>query len=96
MSNALLKLKEQMEIDFLKEKTYTEINDMFNQMKSKLDNSFTAEEVQQMLMKAFIKGEKWGMTYLGNFDPSKQESAERAASACDQIYNETVFNRKNK
>ena len=34
---ALLKLRTQMEIDFLKTKTYEEINDMFNQLKNKLD-----------------------------------------------------------
>jgi hypothetical protein len=34
---ALLKLRTQMEIDFLKTKTYEEINDMFNQLKDKLD-----------------------------------------------------------
>ena len=33
---ALLELKKQMEIDFLKTKTYEEINDMFNQMNDKL------------------------------------------------------------
>lgn len=34
--NALLELKKQMEIDFLKTKTYEEINDMFNQLNDKL------------------------------------------------------------
>jgi len=34
--NALLELRKQMEIDFLKTKTYEEINDMFNQMNDKL------------------------------------------------------------
>lgn len=32
----LLKLREQMEIDFLKSKTYEEINDMFNLLNGKL------------------------------------------------------------
>lgn len=35
--NALLELRKQMEIDFLKTQTYEEINDMFNQLKEKLD-----------------------------------------------------------
>lgn len=39
MSKALMRLKEQMEIDFLKSKTYTEINEMFNQMKQKVDKA---------------------------------------------------------
>jgi len=39
MSKALRRLKEQMEIDFLKSKTYTEINEMFNQMKQKVDEA---------------------------------------------------------
>ena len=34
--NELLKLRQQMEIDFLKTKTYEEINDMFNEMNGKL------------------------------------------------------------
>ena len=34
--NALLELRKQMEIDFLKTKTYEEINDMFNQLNDKL------------------------------------------------------------
>lgn len=34
---ALLELRKQIEIDFLKTKTYEEINDMFNQLKDKLD-----------------------------------------------------------
>lgn len=39
MSKALRRLKEQIEIDFLKSKTYTEINEMFNQMKQKVDEA---------------------------------------------------------
>ena len=35
--NGLLKLKEKMEIDFLKSKTYTEINEMFNELNDKLE-----------------------------------------------------------
>ena len=34
--NALLELRKQMEVDFLKTKTYEEINDMFNQLNDKL------------------------------------------------------------
>ena len=32
-------IKEKLEIDFLKSKTYTEINEMFNQLKTKLDDT---------------------------------------------------------
>ena len=39
MSKALFRLKEKIEIEFLKSKTYTEINDMFNQMKHKIDKA---------------------------------------------------------
>lgn len=34
--NALLELRKQMEVEFLKTKTYDEINDMFNQLNYKL------------------------------------------------------------
>lgn len=34
--NALLELRKQMEVDFLKTKTYEEINYMFNQLNDKL------------------------------------------------------------
>lgn len=39
MSKALRRIKEQMEIEFLKGKTYTEINEMFNQMQQKLNEA---------------------------------------------------------
>jgi hypothetical protein len=34
---ALIRLKKQMEIDFLKSKSYEEINDMFNKLNDKLN-----------------------------------------------------------
>ena len=37
MSKAFKRIKEKTEIEFLKSKTYTEINEMFNQMKSEID-----------------------------------------------------------
>ena len=39
MSKAALRIKEKIEIEFLKSKTYTEINVMFNQLNSKLKQS---------------------------------------------------------
>jgi len=50
--NALLELKKQMEIDFLKTKTYEEINDMFNQMNDKLK---AAEKNQKKLLIDYSK-----------------------------------------
>ncbi len=42
----LSRLRKQMEIDFLKTKTYEEINDMFNQLNEKLN--FTKIELEQL------------------------------------------------
>jgi len=39
MSKAVRRLKEQMEIEFLKSKTYTEINEMFNELNAKLNEA---------------------------------------------------------
>ena len=42
----LSRLRKQMEIDFLKTKTYEEINDMFNQLNEKLN--FSKTELEQL------------------------------------------------
>ena len=52
MSKALFRLKEQIEIDFLKSKTYTEINEMFNQMKQKVDNA--ESELNKLLISGVV------------------------------------------
>ena len=49
--NALLELRKQMEIDFLKTKTYEEINDMFNELNHKLK---LAESEVKKLSKADV------------------------------------------
>lgn len=61
--NALLKLKEEMEIEFLKSKTYTEINEMFNELNDKLElaraelNGLRLDDVNQQseLLKALTE-----------------------------------------
>jgi len=46
MSKALMRIKEKMEIDFLKTKTYEEINEMLNHIKSRLNNSITIPQAE--------------------------------------------------
>lgn len=53
--NALLELRKQMEIDFLKTKTYEEINDMFNQLNDKL--SLAESEVKKFRLGAVSNSE---------------------------------------
>jgi len=48
--STLLELRRQMEIDYLKTKTYEEINDMFNQMNDKL-------KLAESVSKKFCKDE---------------------------------------
>lgn len=55
--------------------------------------TFTKEEVQEMMMKAFIKGETWGVTYSGWFSPSEVEKSERAAKDCEEIYRNTLVDK---
>lgn len=45
------------------------------------------------MIQAFVKGERWGVTYSGWFVPSENESAERAARDCEEIYKETLINK---
>lgn len=51
---------------------------------------FNKEQVQEMLMQAFVKGEDWGSTYGGWFIPSKKEKAERAAKDCSEVYQKAL------
>ena len=48
--------------------------------------TFTKEQVQQMMMEAFVKGENWGVTYSTWFIPTDEEKANRAAKDCEEIY----------
>jgi hypothetical protein len=53
--------------------------------------TFSKEEVQKMMMGAFIKGENWGVTYGGWFFPSAQERADRAAKDCEEVYKKALL-----
>lgn len=54
--NVLLELRKQMEIDFLKTKTYEEINDMFNQLNNKL--KIAEREVKNLSSKPMLADSK--------------------------------------
>ena len=51
MSNAVTRMQELIEIEFLKEKTYTEINEMFKELNTKLN---TAEDKLNDLSKQLV------------------------------------------
>ncbi len=53
--------------------------------------TFSPEEVQKMMMEAFVKGENWGVTYGGWFSPSEQEKADRAAKDCEEVYKKALI-----
>ena len=55
--------------------------------------TFTNEEVQKMMMEAFVKGENWGVTYGGWFCPTEEEKAERAAKDCEEIYRNALISK---
>jgi len=55
--------------------------------------TFTKEEVQEMMMKAFIKGENWGVAYGGWFSPTEEACADEASKKCEEIYKETLMNK---
>lgn len=60
-------------------------------MKENNKITFTKEEVQKMMMEAFVKGENWGVTYGGWFSPSEQEKADRAAKDCEIVYKKALI-----
>ena len=67
---------------------------MQKQINIKMKNTevtFTKEEVQEIIMKAFIKGEIWGETYGGWFCPTEEEKANRASKDCEKIYKEALI-----
>ena len=53
--------------------------------------TFTKEEVQKMIMEAFVKGENWGVTYSGWFSPSKEDKTNRAIKDCEEVYKNTLI-----
>lgn len=53
--------------------------------------TFTKEEVQKMMMEAFVKGENYGVTYSGWFSPSEKEKEDRAVKDCEEIYKNTLI-----
>lgn len=53
--------------------------------------TFTKEEVQQMMMETFVKGENWGTTYYSWFTPTEKEKADRAAKDCEEVYKKTLL-----
>ena len=61
-------------------------------MKNK-ELTFTKEEVQKMLMEAFIKGEDWGVTHSGWFSPSNNDKASRAAKDCEEVYRKALMSK---
>ena len=54
---------------------------------------FTKEEVQKMMMEAFVMGEKWGVTYSGWFCPTEEEKADRAAEDCENVYKKCLISK---
>ena len=55
---------------------------------------FTGEEVKEMLMKAFIKGEDWGVTYGSWYISSEEDKSKRASKDCFEIYQEQLEKQK--
>jgi len=56
--------------------------------------SFSKKEVQEMMMKAYIKGENRGLTYAGWFFLSEEDKADRAAEDCEEIYRNVSLNKE--
>jgi hypothetical protein len=48
--------------------------------------TLTKEELNAMLLKAFSKGEAWGVTYSTWFSPTEEENTLRASTDCLQVY----------
>ena len=47
--------------------------------------TYTIEEVREMLLRAFDRGEAWGVTYGGWFSPSKEDREERRKNEIDKV-----------
>lgn len=54
--------------------------------------TFTDKEVREIMIKCFVKGETWGVTYGGWFSPEQKECAERASKDCEEVYKEAINN----
>lgn len=68
-----------MEIDFLKEKTYTEINEMFNQLNDKLNKTKT--ELNKLRLGNVVLS-----AYVVIYDKEEKiVMAENVADACDRL-----------
>ena len=50
--------------------------------------TYTEDQVKEMITKAFIAGENWGVTYQGWFIPTEEQKATRCAENCDKIIKE--------
>lgn len=55
--------------------------------------TFTKEEVQKVMMECFIKGENWGMTYAGWFNPTDEQKAKQAAADCESVYKNLLISK---
>lgn len=53
---------------------------------------FTEDQVKELMVRAFEKGENWGVTYSTWFIPSEEEKAERCAKDCSKSYNDFIEN----
>jgi hypothetical protein len=53
--------------------------------------TFTKEEVQKIMVEAFIKGEDWGATYGGWYTPSEKDKSNRAAKECEELYKKALI-----
>ena len=54
---------------------------------------FTRKEMKEAMMRAFCKGEQWGATYEGWFNPTTEEKADRASKDCESVY-KNILTRK--
>ena len=54
-------------------------------LKGKEMETYTIEEVREMLLRAFDRGEAWGVTYGGWFSPSKEDREERRKNEIDKV-----------
>ena len=55
--------------------------------------SFSEEEVKQMLLEAFTKGENFGCAYQGWYIPTLEEKTNRASKDCLKIFDSCLKNR---
>ena len=51
-----------------------------------MKKTFNEEEVKEMIVQAFIKGEDYGVTYIGWYVPTKEEKSNVASKDCQEIF----------